>query len=312
MSDESTKLKYPVLRVTQLDTSELDSTLLANLKHSINEEYFKYIQLNFVHRYHVEIFSALKFILWYYTFGKTGQTVAQSAFDWSYQNLANTNKLTVVLKKILHACFFCLDEWFEERFLIFFRKFLVFLFFKNDQNAASNFERKYNKQTEYVFQFYKLLTMINYMVFLFNGKFLTVWQRLLNLRPEYNGEQIMSESSSSSEASIRGELWHAYFALFKLGNSLFSFNKVYKKYVENKFHTNKSDAKLEQINVSECALCKCEPIMAHCSSNHGDQNACKHIFCYHCIKQEIMDDENGFICKLCSNPINEIQLFIKD
>jgi hypothetical protein len=76
--------QQPVLRVTQLDTVELDDALLLNLKKSINEDFFKYIQSKTLQKYNVEIFTGLKMIIWYYTYGKRNQTIGQSILGWQY------------------------------------------------------------------------------------------------------------------------------------------------------------------------------------------------------------------------------------
>ena len=55
---------FPVLRAVQLDTSELDETLLVNLKQLLNQDLFKYIQFGLLQKYHVEIFALVKLFIW--------------------------------------------------------------------------------------------------------------------------------------------------------------------------------------------------------------------------------------------------------
>jgi hypothetical protein len=311
MSDNTSQIKNPVLRVTQLDTNELNNSLLNNLKHAINEDFFKYIQSNLVQRYHVEIFSVLKLVLWHYTYGKSGQTVGMSILDWSY---SHSNKHLIFAKKIIHACVFCLDEWFEERFLSYLKNFLTksYLYINKSNNEnSSQFERKLNKIIDCFFRFYKILSALNFIVFLLNGKYLNLYERFLRFRPVYNNVQFMTQTNSLSEASIREELFHTYFSIFKLGNSLFNFQKFYKNYIQ-KLNSKKILPMNRSININSCGICDKEPVMAHRSNNvESNENQCKHIFCYYCIKQALVENDDVYNCKLCSNYINKIELYVK-
>jgi peroxin-2 len=336
MSDE----KPPVLRVTQLDTNELNNSLLTSLKHSLNEELFKYINLNILQRYRVEIFAAVKFVIWYHTFGKNGQTIGQMLLDWTYSN-SSTNTKLLLTKKIIHAIIYCLDEWFEERFFLILKKILltIYLFKKkkntnrNDQTTeptssasttveTATFEKKFHQITNFLFQFYKSLSFVNFLVFLYNGKYLHLWERLLRWRPIYNKAQFMSTSNSVSEASIREEMWYAYFSLFKMSNNLVNISSVYNKFIQNLFKSNKTRLAItknknqfDQINTSVCGICGEAPVMAHKSVNEkeDDFQICKHIYCYQCVRTAILDSHKArYECFLCNASIKEIELFFKN
>lgn len=275
----------PVLRVTQLDTQELDESLLLNLKQSINQDFFKYIQYDFFQKYHVEIFTAVKFVLWYNTYYKNSHTVGQSILDWKY----NKNSL---FKKCLHGAIYCLDEWVEEKFPILFQRFCP-------NERVLNLLRIFLKTSSF----------LNYLVFLFDGKYLHLWERILRLRPVYNKEQYMR--NFNHEVSQREELWQTYFSIFKLIDSLISFKnlltKVKKAYlikIRPKNHLENS------INLSLCAICQNEPTMVHCSVNANTLDGCKHVFCYFCIKKALTDNDNKFQCRICNNFIYDIEFLL--
>ncbi len=298
---------YPVLRVTQLDTNELDQSLLLTIKNSINDEFFKYIQFKFIQQYRLEIFAALKFILWYNTFGKNSQTVGQSLFNWSYAFDKNTtSKRIVILKKIAHACIYCLDEWFEQKFHIILKIILGFVLRKKQQDQQQN-DSSLNKIFDAIIQAYKSVSLINYIAFLLNGKYLSLWERLLRLSPVYSKPQFMSASSGkATEASIREELWQMYFTLFRLTGSLFDMRKMYKKYFKNVVKENLRSED-EHPGLNKCALCFKQPVMAH--RGHA---GCEHVFCYMCIRQEMSDlgcDE--YVCRICSGNVKDIELYVK-
>ena len=110
MGSSSSDPDYPVLRVTQLDTSELDEALLVNIHQSLNRDYFKYLQINFLQKYHNQIFTGIKLIIWYNTYYKHGQTVGQSIFDWNYRDHHTK------FKQCIHTIVYCFDEWMLELF----------------------------------------------------------------------------------------------------------------------------------------------------------------------------------------------------
>lgn len=309
MSESNNAIESPVLRVTQLDTSELNDTILLNIKQSINEDYFKYIQFNIFQKYHVEIYAALKFVLWYHTYGKRNQTVSQSLLNWSYsdQNLTK-------LKKISHCLIFCLDDWFQEKFIHLIKKLYRFILSKKtDQtNSTEQKLKQIEKYFNYLNVLYKLASFLNYIAFLFNGKYLNLWERLLNLRPVYKQQQFMSQQLNL-ETSIREEMWYSCFTLFKLSDSLFNFSKLKKKYLTTE---QTSDTSL-LANKYICSICNKEPTVAHIdamrssSTKDSISTPCQHIFCYYCIQKELFDNKQ-YHCSICNKQINEIELYYKN
>lgn len=166
----------PVLRVIHLDTHELDESLLERLKQTLSQDLFKYTRTDFIHRYQPEIFAALKFALWYHTYYKNGQSVAQSLLDWSYPSKRGR------LVTLLHGCLYCLDEWFSERMLTLIRSLLVYFydkFYRASDLMRRNFAQKLDKVLVWLKMSFSWLSLLNYLVFLVNGKYLHLWERLL-------------------------------------------------------------------------------------------------------------------------------------
>ena len=56
--------EFPVLRSIQLDTTDLDQTLMLNLRELLNQDLFKYVQLNYFQKYNIELFALVKFLIW--------------------------------------------------------------------------------------------------------------------------------------------------------------------------------------------------------------------------------------------------------
>lgn len=313
MSEPKENLEWPVLRVNHIDSAELNDSILLNIKQSINEDYFKYIQFNFFHKYHVEINAALKFILWYYTYGKTDQTISQVLLNWKYSNAGSSHRV-VAFKKLAHCLFYCLDEWFQEKFFHLFKKlYRIFLKKKRPDQDESNEDRlkKIEIYYNYLSAFYKLATFINYVAFLFNGTYLSLWERLFNLKPVYTKPQFLHQLNL--DASIREEMWYSCFNLFKLSENLLNLSKLKKKYLS---FEQKDDSVLIT-NKNVCIICGKEPTLAHVDSmlsvTNKDQvlTPCQHVYCYYCIQKEIQEN-NNYYCSICAKYINEIELYHKN
>jgi peroxin-2 len=303
-TNQNNNIQY-VLRVTQLDSTELDDLLLVNLKQSLNQDYFKYIQINFLQKYNVELIAFIKFILWYNTFYKTGQTVGQSIMDWSYLNGSS------MFKKLVHCFFYCFDEWIEERVPQVAKKIYIH-FNKSNFNGEQNQNqtRSIDKYVEYFKAFFKLATFLNYLTFLYNGKYLHLWQRFVKMRPIYKNMQFMRENDT--KINEREELWQSYFILFKLINSLIDFKKLKKKLTRIlPVDSNKYLSSL-QIDLKTCGICQKEPTMVHSSIDYSKITSCKHVFCYYCIKKYLKENNQQYFCTICSKYVNEIEIYLKN
>ena len=313
----ASSVDYRVLRVTQLDASELDEALIVNLKQSINQDYFKYIQSSFFQKYHVEIFTGIKCLLWYYTYYKNGQTVGQSIFDWYYRDQTK-------VKKLLHMIVYCMDEWLLEKLPDLLKYLLTLLtnlkrkFNRQNNNEGqpdeSNLEferfRRIDKLFDGVKVMLKCITFMNYMIFLLNGRYLNLWERFIKLRPIYKKEQFMR--SFNHKLFERELLWQSYFSLFKLAEGLFDFKKIQAK-LRKKFSLNRSTNAIhnkQNVEINKCGICEAQPpTMVHCAINFkGD--GCKHVYCYVCIKKALNDDNNQYLCQVCDKYVNSVEMYL--
>jgi hypothetical protein len=268
---DSNNQKYsnmnPVLRVAQLDTDNLEEALLLNLKQSINQEIFKYSRLNTIQKYSLEIYAALKFIIWYHTYNKNSQTIGQSLLDWSYFTKNQKNR-EILTKKFAHALIYCLDEWFFEKLPTLIKRLLKFLNESLNKKTNSNLVNNGNeiisiddddnryKKIDIIFNYirlvYKAASFLNYIAFLSDGKYLFLWERLLDLKPVYKKPQLMRTLNTT--ASAREDLWLMYFVLFKTINNLTNLKKLYgrvKNKLSAKFSTKACSTEI-QINMNEC------------------------------------------------------------
>jgi hypothetical protein len=57
---------YPVLRAIQLDSAELDQTLIINLKQIFYNDFFKYCNNDLLQEYNQELYLIFNFLIWYF------------------------------------------------------------------------------------------------------------------------------------------------------------------------------------------------------------------------------------------------------
>lgn len=136
---------------------------------------------------------------------------------------------------------------------------------------------------------------------------------ILEFKAFYESEQSMR--NFNHEISQKEMLWQAYFSLFKLLDSLFDLNRVYKKFVDSSPLSTLSNAKEARNDADErkvCAICENEPTMVHCATNYTDNDACKHIYCYSCLRRALDETENNHVCKLCSKTVYDCEMFINN
>ena len=153
----------------------------------------------------------------------------------------------------------------------------------------------------------RIVSFLNYLTFLLNGNYLHVWERIFGFRAFYNRQQFMRNYDNN--ITEREQLWQSYFALFKLGDSLFDFKKLYTK-LTKRFLTFR--AKEEEINTNICRICQNQPTMTHVSVKNDSQNSCKHVYCYYCIKSALNESDSHFFCNGCSAYISEIEIYLNN
>ena len=247
----------------------------------------------------------------YNTFYKNSQTVSQSIFDWAYRGQTRT-------KLILHGVIYCLDEWLENVLPHLVKRvyslLLKFFFAKktkqvNEENEELNNSRRATSVINYFITVYRLAKFINYLVFLYQGKYCHLWERLLQLRPVYKKPPAMR--TFNHDVTMREVLWQSYFSVFTLLDRVFNLRKLMRNFATKVSRTSTSRANTKVDDCLLCAICESEPIAVHRSINRGDQNACKHVFCYICAKRELLDKDGKFNCPVCSKLIFDIELFIQ-
>uniref|UniRef100_A0A8C5PAZ6 Peroxisome biogenesis factor 2 n=1 Tax=Leptobrachium leishanense TaxID=445787 RepID=A0A8C5PAZ6_9ANUR len=280
----------PVLRISQLDAIELNKAL-EQLIWSQFTSCFQGFKPGLLIRFEPEIKAFLWFFLWRYTVYSSNATVGQAILNIQYKNDLSQTKMYRPLnkqQKVWFALFTVGGKWLAERSYDIFSNHPLGSSFQKTRhliNAAAGF--------------LKVCELLNFVIFLQQGSFATLTERLLRIRSVFTKPQNVRHVGF--EYMNREILWHGFaeFLIFllplintqKLKLKLFSWFKPVKGH-------GHSDPSLT-VHCKECCLCGEWPTMPHTIG-------CSHVFCYYCIKSNIMSDVY-FTCPKCSSQVHNLQ-----
>ncbi|XP_075069783.1 peroxisome biogenesis factor 2 [Mixophyes fleayi] len=280
----------PVLRISQLDAIELNKALEQLIWTQFNS-CFQGFKPGLLIRFEPEIKAFLWLFLWRYTVYSKNATVGQSILNIHYKNdLSQTKKYRPLNKqqKVWFALITVGGKWLEER---------SYDLFSNHPFGSSFPRAKYCINV--VFGLLKICGLLNFLIFLQQGKFATLFERLLRIRSVFSKPQDVRQVGF--EYMNREILWHGFaeFLIFllplinmqKLKSKLFSWCKP----IRGSRHVDPSVA----VICKECCLCGEWPTMPHTIG-------CAHVFCYYCIKSNYMSDMY-FTCPKCSTQVHSLQ-----
>lgn len=145
-----------------------------------------------------------------------------------------------------------------------------------------------------------IASVINLVVFLRNGNYPTLIDRILRLKP------VSAASPGPSRVvgyqyMTRELLWHGFIELITFTMPLINYQSLKRK-ITGMFSKSKT-VKMISRNVTylpntRCAVCNEVPVLPH-------HIGCNHTFCYYCLESNKLADKN-FECPLCGHPAKEV------
>ncbi|XP_065061603.1 peroxisome biogenesis factor 2-like isoform X2 [Rhopilema esculentum] len=221
-----------------------------------------------------------------FTLGKNTATLGQSLFDVRYAANAGDGGLSHINLKArtVLALIYVASPWLQERLY-------DILSLIGDQQSISD---KASSCAKWIEKVWRLASIVNLMVFLQNGTYPSLVERLLGLQHVYNKPQSIQKASFTF--MNREILWHGYaeFIFFVL-----PLIKMYglKNLVRRFFGHSSNVPSLEGANQTSslskyCPVCNQLPTQPYVAN-------CGHHFCYYCIKVSCMEDPS-FVCPLCN------------
>ena len=269
-----------VLRVSQLDATELDDELSSLLQQQF-VTIFKSLPIQFISRFKPELKLFVRWLVWRYSVQESGSTFGQKMMDLHYSTATNG---PLHLSQRLGLFFiFVVAEWIRERFDVF-----VSLVTEAQPSTVQRI-------VDSTVAFLKGLSLLNFVLFLLYGCYPSVKERLLRLAMSPSKPQVMRQLSY--DYMNREILWHGFseFIFHVLPHfNLFALRNWFRRRLR---HGQDRTSRLQpDANFEKCSFCECVPSLPHLSD-------CGHVYCYYCLRANCLADPN-FPCSVCSEPVH--------
>lgn len=173
-----------------------------------------------------------------------------------------------------------------------------------------NPKKKFWKLFQSFEKIYQLSSLINFYMFLYNGKYTSVVDRLLKIRLVYDNENL---NRIISNDYLSFQLVWSVLTNFLLFILPFINIKGMKNYFKGLLNIKRIN-KYKDLPKDQCAICK---------ENKGDADTpcpihipyitnCGHVFCYYCIKSEMINSSGNekksmYMCPRCSKIVSDIE-----
>ncbi|XP_048728225.1 peroxisome biogenesis factor 2-like [Ostrea edulis] len=272
--------KTPALRVSQLDASELDNEVVHIIKAQLNK-LFKYHKSNVLVTYDPEVTAVIKTIIWRFTIYAHESTIGQQILNLKYSGTAQQTSWMSRRQKILYGLILIVCPWLRERT----DNLLNFV-------GLSQYHRKIQRILKWLDISLKLAAVLNFLVFLQNGVYQTIAERILGIQAMFPNRQGVRQVSF--EYMTRELLWHGFSEFLFFTLPLINFQRV-KNFVRSHILRRPDDPAGDGLRVMECAVCEDVP-------TNPQEIGCPHLFCYYCVQSNYKADPN-FSCPRCRTNI---------
>ncbi|XP_054241559.1 peroxisome biogenesis factor 2 [Indicator indicator] len=279
----------PVLRISQLDALELNKAL-EQLVWTQFSSCFSGFKPGVLAHLEPEIKAFLWLILWRFTVYSKNATVGQAILNIQYKNnFSQTEKYQPLSKqqKLWYLIFTVGGRWLEER--------CYDLFSNRQLQSLCRIKSVIGFGTGLV----KLCGLLNFLVFLQQGKFATLTERVLGIRAVFGQPQGMRQVGF--DYTNRELLWHGFaeFLIYLL--PFINLQKIRLRVSSwcSPVTGLPSSEQAAAAQCRECSLCGEWPSLPHTIG-------CSHIFCYYCIKSNYLHDLD-FTCPKCGSEVHSLQ-----
>lgn len=277
--------KQPVLRVNQLDSHQLDDEIHHLLKAQVNNV-FQFFQPGIFSFIEPELNAALRFILWKFSVSHSSTTFGQGLLNLQYGSSMGSGLMTE-RQKWLYAILVIGCRWFQDRAYDLSRL----------TDSVPAFDTLWIA-IEWLERILKVLSVINFVVFLRQGSFQTILERALGIQARFENPQGMRQVSF--EFMTRELLWHGFaeflFFLLPFVNFQRLKNNIRRKLLVGESPSAQGGVKRAQYLYEECAVCGGWP-------TNPQEIGCQHVFCFYCIQANIKAD-SAYTCPLCGYPVD--------
>ncbi|KAI9101301.1 Pex12 amino terminal region-domain-containing protein [Phlyctochytrium arcticum] len=288
-----------VLRVSQLDGELLDTELTGMVKEQFSS-IFSLFDRRTRDEYDPEITAFLQYLMCHMSIYSMGATYGLQLQNLKYRNEARHGGNVEVSaidaplstwQKIAHAIAHVGGRWGWLRIN---RYATTHEWSERPEDDWRNKTWQYLQKGETI---YKVLSLANFLVFLYNGKYRSVLDRILRMRLVYNRREMNRQVSF--EFMNRQLVWHAFTEFL-----LFLVPLINVERVKNSVARVLSGPVTLDLPEHICPVCHSKNV-PHAKLHTPYKTNCGHLYCYYCIKTSMMMD-NSFACMRCGQKVTEI------
>ncbi|XP_071805654.1 peroxisome biogenesis factor 2-like [Asterias amurensis] len=278
-----------VLRVTQLDSSQLDGELHQLLKAQFYR-IFRFLKPGILAYIEPELNALLRLLTWQFSINAVGATLGQRMMNLKYNNEKLVTSDLVKSQRYLYACVLIGAKWLQER--------------SADLSSSTNHIQAFKLMWKAIYLLEKLFSiasLVNFLVFLQDGRYQFLHERILGIRAEFAQRQSIRQVSF--EFMTRELLWHGFaeFLFFLL--PFINFQRI-RNFVQRQLFrpsqiaSSQHRLKRHSSHYTECGICGEWPTTPR-------EIGCCHVFCYYCIQSNFLADPS-YTCPLCSQPVEDV------
>ena len=265
-----------VLRVSQLDATELDDDLTEILQQQIISVFRSVPSLAWIARIKPELRAIVRLLIWKWSVQTAGSTFGQTMMQLKYSQTAESDAPLAQRQKWLLLGAMVGGEWLLDRL-------------EDVLPALSRTTLQPERILVLIKSILQMANLLNFCLFLLKGEFPTLKERFFSLYMLPRERQKLRQLSY--EFMNREIVWYGFgeFLFFVLPHlNLFAI----KNFVNRVFlpRTDVSTAPT-LVNRRACSVCKSLPVMPHVSN-------CGHLYCYYCIAANVAMDIR-YPCEVC-------------
>ena len=268
-----------VLRVSQLDALELDEEILEMLWGQLSN-CARHFSANTLYTIKPEVMALLRLLLWRYSLLATGATFGQQMLGLTYSHSYNSAAPISRAKRITLVGLQIFAGWVHERW----GGLLPWLSQEKGEVLC--------KIVSYIELLLKAVMLLNFINFLLQGRYPTMFQRLLDLGMSHTRKQI---SQTPAFAYMNREiLWHGFTEFIFTVLPLVNVARL-RRWCHSV--ATKCGIQLARPVGNCCPVCNSVPCMPHLPD-------CGHVHCYYCLRSNLLADEM-FQCGICNLPVTQ-------
>nr|XP_046913115.1 peroxisome biogenesis factor 2-like [Dermatophagoides farinae] len=286
MSSLSSKNQHYVGRAIQLEIAELDNYFVNNIVfhlNSISESTYRFVP---------ELKLLIQTLLWYRKLYGNDSSIGLDIFKCRYYsstNQSSSNELSLIQK-----CSYLL------------KYSLQYLQDRLDQYPSN---RRWTQMIEKFLLYYRTLEMLNLYVFIYNGKYRTIHERLFGIRIVSQRQQ--SSDSIFNHSFLNRELmWNAMIEVLTTLIPFITTTSLYRSIIKRIYYpirlTGQQQNLQEKVQTksNRCQICDLPAVNAQAIPN------CRHIYCYFCIIHILFED--GIVkCDHCQVSIDSADKLLR-